>query len=226
MLKVRYYGVRLGCTLGDFSSIVKASEQEFSVQHLDHNGTDVQFAWSVPRQVALRRVVEGEMTLEWVETFESYRARLFQTGKGEFCLCVLDPPRGHKAVIALFEKMFDRLNLDFFVEQLEIAKPLIDLFVHRFESFKLVAAKVRDFEVYAGAVGRLEVASHQGLSENIAPFLENKYFVIDSVSYEIMHAMKKGLITFSRNGTLRVSEPIIDVAFPAFEEVLRLGAPH
>jgi hypothetical protein len=224
MLKVRYYGVRLGCTLGDFSGIIKASTSEFSVELIDHTGTDVQFAWSVPRQVALKRVVDGEMTLEWAETFESYQARLFQAGKGEFFLCVLEPPRGHKAIITLFEKLLDRINLEFYVEQLEITKPIIDLFVQRFESFKLVAAKVRDFAVYAGAVGRLEVASHQGLSENIAPFLENKYFVIDSVSYEITHEMKKGLITFSRNGTLRVSEPITEIVIPTFERVLTLRA--
>jgi len=105
----------------------------------------------------------------------------------------------------------------YFIEALEFKPELIAIHVKSFDAARLVSAKVRDFEVYDGAVGRLEITSQNGLLPEIAPFLQNKFYRIELLTYEVSQRFVKGLAYYYRNGTLKVSTSLIENAFPSFE---------
>ncbi|WP_175810885.1 hypothetical protein [Burkholderia cepacia] len=108
----------------------------------------------------------------------------------------------------------------YFFEALELTRAVVESHVSRFDAARLVSAKVRDFMVYDGAVGRIEITSKLGLRHDVAPFLEGKYYKIDSLAYEVTNGFTQGLVHYSSNGTIRVSGPLVDVAFPFFESNL------
>jgi hypothetical protein len=160
---------------------------------------------------------DGEEVRTTVPTMEQYKIRLFSVGS-KLYLCLLDPPRGTRVACDVLDLICAEHR--YFVEAYEIDKSLIDRHVGHFGLARLVSAKVRDFRVDDDAVARLEVSSKEGLSAEIAPFLSGKFYRVDSMTFEISHDFRKGLITYASNGTLKVSDALAEFAFPAFESLI------
>jgi hypothetical protein len=152
-----------------------------------------------------------------VEAIDAKSVRLFERSGGTY-LAVLDPARGNSVADHVFQAVLGRASVPH--EALTLTKQLIDAHVASFDASRLVSAKVRDFMVYEGAVGRLEVTSHTGLQPGIAPFLQGAFHRIDSLTYEVTAGFVKGLVYYSTSGTIRVSGPLVEFAFPAFEALL------
>lgn len=219
MLKVRYFRFK---TAGGITALKRA------VNRLDHRSpvvvtrledADIVFTHTVSREVqVIEALPDGEEVVKSYPSIERRLIRAFMRDDNVF-FSIVDPPRSGRAMSDALSVLLP--DVQFFLEPLEISLPLITAHTKNFSSARLVSAKVRDFQVTTSSVGRLEVTSKEGLPEEIAPFLEGKFYRLDSVAYEVTHDFTRGLITYSSNGTVRVSGPLVDVAFPSFESVLR-----
>lgn len=174
--------------------------------------------YTVTRQIEATQILsDGSEVRTFVPTMERYSIRFFQGAEGPV-LSLLDPARGSRVTIEVLSKLVG--NEGYFIEPLEISTKMIRVHVSEFDSARLVSAKVRNFRVYDNAVGRLEVSSKEGLADEIAPFLAGKYHTIDSLTYEVTHRFKRGLICYSNSGTVKVSGPLVELVFPTFERLL------
>ena len=148
-----------------------------------------------------------------IPTMSQYAIRIFQ--RGDTYLSIIDPPQGSKVIASVLNDILAEKRYSF--EPLEINLPMIERHVAAFDAARLVSAKVKDFQVYEGAVGRLEIASKSGLKPEIAPFIGNKFHRIESLTYEITHGFVQGLVQYSSSGTVKVSSQLVEKAFPLFE---------
>jgi hypothetical protein len=220
MLKVRYFKLRLPISITEFGTRARRYPRNAS-DRLDvvrERAGEIVLSHTTIRHLTVTRLSDdGAATRESVPTYDQASLRLFTSG-GRTFLSILNPGRSVKSFEAMLQMVLG--GLDFFYEPLEITKPLIERHVAKFTASKLVSAKVRDFRVEDDAIGRLEVSSKSGLKPTIAPFLEGRFHRIDALAYEVTHDMTKGLIWYSSAGSVRVSEPLVEIAFPLFEQQL------
>lgn len=182
------------------------------------SSNDLVLQYTTTRQIEATQIMsDGSEVRTFVPTMERHSIRLFQAAEG-LVLSLLDPARGSRVTTEVLSKLVGKE--DYFIKPLEISTKMIRVHVSEFDSARLVSAKVRDFRVYDSAVGRLEVSSKEGLADEIAPFLAGKYYKIDSLTYEVTHQFKRGLICYSNSGTVKVSGPLVEVVFPTFERLL------
>lgn len=221
MLKLRYFQIRLPCSFLEFARLalaVQADSSASDITVIKHQKKQIDLSASFTRYIATRTfATDGSVVVANVPTVDTYRIKLFAE-KNKFFLSCADPPRGSRFISDIFTKILG--NDDYFFQAVELDYVTIEKYIAHFNSFKLVSAKVRDFHVYDGAVGRLEISSQDGLMDGIAPFLKGKHYKVDALTYSVSQGMSHGLIYFSRNGTLRVSDAFGDVAIPLFEQVL------
>lgn len=218
MLKVRYFRIQLPSNIEGFLNavtMVKDSPENSTIKIRHFSTNNVVFSYALSRLISIKKILEdGSEVSEAIPTIDVYALRIFQTGNRQY-LSIIDPPRGARLLIGLLDRIIG--DGQYFLEPLELTADLIAQHVKKFDSARLVSAKVRDFEVYEGAVGRLEITSQSGLIPTIAPFLENKFHRIESLTYEVSQRLTQGLVYYYRNGTLKVSGPLVERAFPSFE---------
>lgn len=218
MLKVRYFRIQLPRGISGFLDAVtrKANATiNLPLRIVRSSKKEAVFNYAFSRLISIRKILEdGSEAIDTLPTIDVYSLRLFQTEKNQY-LSIIDPPRGARLISELLDHVLG--DDEYFLEPLELTPELIKRHAGRFDSARLVSAKVRDFEVYEGAVGRLEITSQSGLMPNIAPFLENKFHRVDALTYEVTQHFTQGLVYYYRNGTLKVSSPLIELAFPSFE---------
>jgi hypothetical protein len=164
-----------------------------------------------------RRHDDGEVIWEPIETIDQVLVRMFR-GKKAIVLSAINPPRSSKYIETLMSEVVGQSG--YFYEPLEINEATIKKHISKFEVTRLVSAKVKDFAVYEGAVGRFEVTSKHGLKDEIAPFLDGKYYRLDSLTYEVTHKFATFLIMYSSNGALKVNENYLDMLLPSFERLI------
>lgn len=221
MLKVRYFRVRLPFSLSEFGELAIAGRGQSATSRVAVAGRsekEVILRYHVTRLITTYQILsDGTQVQEQVPTMEIHSIRLFQRGEDLF-LCIVDPPRGLKLIGELLEAVLG--SSDYFFEPLTLTTAMIQRHVSKFETARLVSAKVRDFQVYEGAIGRLEITSQGGLQPEIAPFLKDKFHRIDALTYDVTVGFAQGLVYYSSNGTIRASAPLVEVAFPTFEASL------
>jgi len=221
MLKIRYFAIRLPVEFDQVLAFVQANssaEWKSRLSLVHYSATDIVLAYIVERVLPIRRYLEnGEEVIEKAVTMDRYSVRLFKTSN-KIYLSLLDPGRSTRIVVDILDAIFP--DGEYFIDPVEVNSVLIQRHIGKFDSFKLVSAKIKDFEVYSGAVGRLEISSQEGLKPDIAPFLRDKFYRVDSFTYEVTHNFVKGSIQYAKNGTVRISGPLIESAFPMFESCL------
>lgn len=220
MLKIRYYKLRLPNDAGVsmLASTAYRVGENGGISVVQASSNELFLQYTITRQIEATQIMsDGSEVRTFVPTMERHSIRLFQAAEG-LVLSLLDPARGSRVTTEVLSKLVGKE--EYFIEPLEISTKIIRVHVSEFDSARLVSAKVRDFRVYDSAVGRLEVSSKEGLADEIAPFLAGKYYKIDSLTYEITHQFKRGLICYSNNGTVKVSGPLVEVVFPTFERLL------
>lgn len=221
MLKIRYFSLKLPCSISEFSTKARRhrSSAASRIAVVRDASDDLVLTHTSVRYVTVTQIADdGTITRESVPTMDQTSLRIFGRGDRTF-LSVLNPGRSVRSLEQVIQQVVG--DDAFFYQPLEITRELIDRHVARFETARLVSAKVRDFKVYDEAVGRLEISSKSGLQSSIAPFLDGKFYRIDALAYEVTHDFTQALIWYSSSGTLRVSGPLVEVAFPLFEEELQ-----
>jgi hypothetical protein len=221
MLKVRYSKLRLPLSIAEFAEKCarwRPKEKGARLRVASRSDRDVVLNHVAVRLVTVSDFTEdGTQVKRTVPSLEQHQFRIFK-GRSDIYLAVLNPGRGVKAVESLMDSVLS--GDQYFIEPLEITTELIEKHVRQFTSARLVSAKIRDFKVSDTAVGRLEIVSKGGLPDEIAPFLKGKYYRIDALTYEITHDLTQGLVWYSSGGTVRMSGPVAEVAFPVFERQL------
>ena len=224
MTKIRYFNVRVPRGV-DFDLIAKtqsAISGPSKIRIAQASASEVIAVLTTVRELpTIQFLPDGTSSTSIVTTMEQHSARLFRFGE-LFFLALLDPPRGSRIVIDFLDTIIGVSN--YFVEAFNFNRASIQRHIALFESAKLVSAKVRDFQVTEKSVGRLEVTSKEGLAEEIAPFLLGKFYRVDSMTYEVVHQFKRGLVTYSSNGSLRISTPLVEIGFQSFESTLSFPA--
>lgn len=218
MLKIRYYKLRVPQESG-VASLASAAYKlgpENGISVLEFTSRNLVLKCTFTKQIETIQILsDGTEVRNQIPTMERYSVRFFQASAG-LMLSLLDPPRGSRVTTEVLSKL---VGIDeYFIEPLEIDAKMIRGHISSFDSARLVSAKIRDFKVYDNAIGRLEISSKDGLTEEIAPFLAGKYHKVDSLTYEVTHQFKRGLICYVNNGTVRVSGPLVEAAFPTFEQ--------
>ncbi|MFM0565646.1 hypothetical protein [Paraburkholderia sediminicola] len=171
-----------------------------------------------PRIISIaRRDDDGEVVWDSVETVDRVAVKI-QISKQRTVISAINSPRSVKFVDALMSELCQGGR--YFFESMEIDEALVKKHVSRFDTARLVSAKVRDFAVYEGAVGRFEVTSKNGLMENIAPLLQGKYYKMDSLTYEVTHKFSSFLVTYMNGGGIKINEDYLDLLLPTFERLL------
>ena len=217
MLKIRYYKLRVpqGYGVASLSTVAYKLGQENGIFVVEATSENLVLRYAITRHIETIQILgDGSEVRTQIPTMERYSVRFFQTGSS-LMLSLLDPPRGSRVTTEILDKLLG--NNDYFIEPLEINIMMIRGHISGFDSARLVSAKIRDFKVYDNAVGRLEISSKDGLPDEIAPFLMGKYHKVDSLTYEVTHQFQRGLIYYANNGTVRVSGPLVESAFPSFE---------
>jgi hypothetical protein len=217
MLKIRYYRLRMSQELGvdSLASAAYKLGQDNGISVIESTSSHLVLKYTITKQIEATQILgDGSEVRTQFPTMERYSVRLFQTGAG-LMLSLLDPPRGSRVTTEILDRLGG--NREYFIEPLVISTEMIRGHVSGFDSARLVSAKIRDFKVYENAIGRLEISSKEGLPDEIAPFIGGKYHRIDSLTYEVTHQFQKGLICYVNNGTVRVSGPLVETAFPSFE---------
>lgn len=219
MLKIRYYRIRVP-SAKNLASLEAAAyrARPSGVTVLRASSTELVLKYARARQLeAIQVLDDGSEVKTSIPTIEQCSMRIFGSSS-EFILSLLDPPRGQRVAVEILSHLLEAE--EFFIEPLEVTSALIQRHVGLFDAARLVSAKVRDFKVSDTAVGRLEVTSKSGLPDEIAPFLLGKYYRMDSFTYEVTHQFQRGLVHYASSGTVRVSGPLVEVAFPEFEKLL------
>lgn len=218
MLKIRYYKLRVPQESG-FASLASAACKlgpENGVSVLECTSRNLVLKCTFTKQIETTQILsDGSEIKNKIPTMERHSIRFFQAGTG-LMLSLVDPPRGSRITTEVLSKLIGKN--EYFIEPLEINAKMIRGHVSSFESSRLVSAKIRDFRVYDNAIGRLEITSKDGLPEEIAPFLAGKYHKVDSLTYEVTHQFKRGLICYVNSGTVKVSGSLVETAFPTFEQ--------
>lgn len=221
MLKIRYFRLRLSCSLLEFvAAAVENSVNDLTskVKILKSSEDDVIFTYTVIRYITVRKFLDDDrQVVDEAATMDKFSMRLFRNNELLY-LSVIDPSRSLKFITEMFDQVLG--GESYFLEPLEITKSLIEKHIAHFDSARLVSAKIKDFEVSEGAVGRLEIVSQAGLKSEIAPFLEGKFYRTDALTYEVSLRLMRGLINYSRNGMLKITGPLEVLAFPLFESIL------
>ena len=218
MLKIRYYKLRVPQEDGVASLAYSAYKigPESGISVLECTSRNLVLRYTFTKQIETIQILsDGSEVRSQISTMERYSVRFFQAGAG-LMLSLMDPPRGSRVTTDILSKLVGKD--EYFIEPLEINTKMIRGHISSFDSARLVSAKIRDFKVYDNAIGRLEISSKDGLAEEIAPFLAGKYHKIDSLTYEVTHQFKRGLICYVNSGTVRVSGPLVETAFPTFEQ--------
>lgn len=217
MVKIRYFKIRLP-RIGSLSDLADNSNKISNwsnINLLKSSYGELIVTVTTSRELrTIQYLIDGSTVAGVAMTMEQHSIRLFRQGEN-FFLALLDPPRGAKIVNDFLDVLL--AGQEYFIEPLELARAIIERHISSFESSRLVSAKVRDFQIYEKAIARLEVTSKEGLLPEIAPFLEGKFHRVDSLTYEVTHKFRKGLINYSANGTIRVSAPLVEVGFQTFE---------
>ncbi|MBT9494692.1 MAG: hypothetical protein IV107_20595 [Paucibacter sp.] len=218
MLKIRYYRLRMSPEYGIASLACSAYKlgPESGISVLEFNSGNLVLRCTFTKQIETTQILsDGSEVRSQIPTMERHSVRFFQVSAG-LMLSLMDPPRGSRVSTEVLSKLIGKD--EYFIEPLEIDIKMIRGHISSFDSARLVSAKIRDFRVYDNAIGRLEISSKEGLSEEIAPFLAGKYHKVDSLTYEVTHQFKRGLICYVNSGTVRVSGPLVETAFPTFEQ--------
>lgn len=218
MLKIRYFSLRFDASNFGLSNIYDLACRvvDSRLTLVSGSGRDMHLLYQSTRLVRTLSILDdgSELTQEY-PTIDRYRIRLFEGREGAIFLSVIDPPRSSRVITEAMELLMPGTRVYF--EPLVFGAQLVEQHTSQFDVAKLVSAKIKNFKVYDNAVGRLEVSSRTGLLPNIAPFVEGKYFEIESLSYEVISDLTKGLIAYSTNGTVRVSGQIVEAALARLE---------
>ena len=220
MVKIRYFRLRLPATANLAILGVRASESpvENRILALSISSQELILRFTTIRHVrTVQYAADGTEIPTMGATMEQHAIRLFSSDFQTY-LAIVDPPRGDRLVSDLLTRLMP--HEQFFVEALELTPATIERHISFFESAKLVSAKVRDFQIYEKAVARLEVTSKEGLPKEMAPFLRDKFYRVELLTFEVTHQFSKGLVSYFANGSIKVSTPLVEVAFKSFEEQL------
>lgn|GEM_PF-3270699 len=220
--KIRFFLATTDCSIADLVRNAKAAARQPSgrimVEDVADDGLSITLRVFFSRTISIaRRRDDGEVIWEPVETVDQVLVRMFK-GKKTIVLSAINPPRSSKYVDILMSEVVGQSG--YFYEPLEISEATIKKHVSKFDLARLVSAKVKDFAVYEGAVGRFEVTSKHGLKNDIAPFLDGKYYRLDSLTYEVTHKFVTFLIMYSSNGALKVNDNYLDMLLPSFEKLI------
>lgn len=218
MLKIRYYKLRVPQESGVASLASSAYKlgTENGISVLEFTSSSLVLKCILTKQIETTQILsDGTEVRNQIPTMEQFSFRFFQTNAC-LMLSLLDPPRGSRVTTEVLSKLLGKD--EYFIEPLEIDARMIRRHISSFDSARLVSAKIRDFKVYDNAIGRLEISSKDGLTEEIAPFLSGKYHKVDSLTYEVTHQFRRGLICYVNTGTVKVSGPLVETAFPTFEQ--------
>lgn len=221
-IKIRFFSVTFDFPADELMLRVKAAAvrvtEKIVLAELDEARQSASLYLFQPRTVSIaRRDDNGEVVYELVETVDRVAVKI-QTSKQRIIISAINPPRSVKFVDALMIELCQGGR--YFFESMEIDENLVKKHVSIFDSARLVSAKVRDFAVYEGAVGRFEVTSKNGLMDNIAPFLQEKYYKMDSLTYELTHNFSSFLVTYMNGGGMKINENHLDLLLPTFEQLL------
>lgn len=220
--KIRFYSVTFDFPRDELVSRVKSASlrapEKIVLADLDEGRPSASLYLFHPRTISIaRRNEDGEVIWDSVETVDRIAVKI-SVSKQHAVISAINSPRSSKFVDMLMSELCS--GAKYFYETMEIQETLIKKHVSKFDTARLVSAKVRDFAVYEGAVGRFEVTSKNGLTNEIAPFLQGKFYRIDSLTYELTHGFSNFLVTYSNGGSIKVNDNHLDLFLTTFERLI------
>ncbi|WP_454764375.1 hypothetical protein [Cupriavidus campinensis] len=220
--KIRFFSVTFDFPRDELiSRVIAASRRvpdKITLADFDEARPSASLYLFQPRNISIaRRNEDGEVVWDSVETVDRIAVKI-HISKQYAVISAINSPRSSKFVDMLMSELCS--DTKYFYEAMEIEEALVKKHVSKFDAARLVSAKVRDFAVYEGAVGRFEVTSKNGLVDDIAPFLRGKFYRVDSLTYELTHGFSNFLVTYSSGGGIKVNENHLDLLLTTFEKLI------
>lgn len=162
--------------------------------------TSWRFWWQ--SEVSVTRVNEnGESESELLPTVHSSDFVLLRAD-GRWLIRFVNPKRN---MSPLLNSIGIALSHGFSVDPITFTKKAPDSVLQKVDASKITGLKITNVVVAKDTVGRFEFVSKSGLNESSLKFLSKMQYMRDQVSYELTYKGVKGQMTYSSNGTVKIS---------------------
>lgn len=203
--RYRWYGIKLpkGITnLGDVIAKHPLHEETdrgfISIEGLLGNSS-YRFVWR-STIFATQLDSKGNPSYHEVSTVNFTDFSIIQR-KGGICLRAENPGRTIRDLLNALE---GAVGLGFACKAIDFERSKPALVFEQVEVTKLIGLKIVNASFGQDLVGRMEIASKQGIRPDQMDILRGVPHKVDSASYELIHEGIKGQLTIGSNGTVKI----------------------
>lgn len=175
------------------------------------------FVWHRPLLVA-SLTDSGEVSGDYVKSIAMVEFKLERVDDTRLLLGLVDPARSARALFFAFETFcgvgFSTKPVDFVRgHPLSIASSV--------DSVKMTAVKFSTSTIASGVFARIEIASPRGITAEDLTSIPCEDCSVHRATYEFGYKGKRGTLTFSRGGSVRISGDLAPRIFRYVERDIR-----
>ncbi|MFM0658665.1 hypothetical protein [Paraburkholderia sediminicola] len=195
--------------------LTSEAECGFRSRPSDELGTCIRFAWrSTVSAMAFDE--DGNPTTEAVSTVNFVDLKFFTRGSSTFLR--VDNPG--KSVRTLMNELGRIAGYGFSILPILFSDAEPPPFFAEFDQIRLVGLKLINVVFDRHVVGRVELASKEGIDLQAVWDTTGKTYVVDTAVYEVMARMIRGQLSFSKGGLVKVTDRLAPQFLHLFEEAI------
>jgi hypothetical protein len=188
------------------------SDCGFRPKQSDETGDCLRFAWrSTVSAVAFDE--DGNPCTESVSTINFVDLKFFSRGEAVFLR--VDNPG--KSVKTLMNELGRIAGYGFSIQPIVFGDSTTPPFFDKFDQIRLVGLKLINVVFDRHVVGRVELASKEGIDLKAIWETTGKAYVVDTATYEVTARMIKGQLSFSKGGLVKVTDRLAPQFLDFFE---------
>ncbi|MCA8440642.1 hypothetical protein LGM93_26065 [Burkholderia multivorans] len=188
------------------------SDCGFRPKKSDETGDCLRFAWrSTVSAVAFDE--DGNPRTESVSTINFVDLKFFCRGEAVFLR--IDNPG--KSVKTLMNELGRIAGYGFSIQPVVFSDSTPPPFFDKFDQIRLVGLKLINVVFDRHVVGRVELASKEGIDLKAIWETTGKAYVVDTATYEVTARMIKGQLAFSKGGLVKVTDRLAPQFLDFFE---------
>jgi hypothetical protein len=197
------------------SPLTSESECGFRARSSDEPGTSVRFVWrSTVSAIAFDD--EGNPTTQAVSTLNFVDLKFFTRGSATFLR--VDNPG--KSVRMLMNELGRIAGYGFSIQPILFKDAEPPSFFAEFDQIRLLGLKLINVVFDRHVVGRVELASKEGIDLQSVWDTTGKAYVVDTAVYEVMARMSRGQLSFSKGGLVKVTDRLAPQFLHLFENAI------
>lgn len=220
-LRFKWYKLSLPISLPSLvaallaSPLTSESECGFRARSSHEPGARVRFAWrSTVSAIAFDD--DGNPMTQAVSTVSFVDLKFFTRGNATFLR--VDNPG--KSVRMLMNELGRIAGYGFSLQPILFSDAEPPPFFSEFDQIRLVGLKLINVVFDRHVVGRVELASKEGIDLQSVWDTTGKAYVVDTAVYEVMARMIRGQLSFSKSGLVKVTDRLAPQFLHLFERAI------